>query len=105
MKTPNRVTLEEAKQARDVWGKEFLGAERQMWDALPPHFCRKCGSLILQKLTYISIHLAEFEYCSGSGHVERLPIPFCPSCEPEPESYGCLHVPRGKTAPWRGWMR
>jgi hypothetical protein len=95
LKTPNRITLEEVNRMRDLWVKEFLGDEALILQpvACRQHFCRKCGSMIMQKLAYISIHVTEFETCSGPGHVERLPIPFCPHCEPEPETYGCLHIP------------
>lgn len=89
MKTPQRVTVEALEQLRDDWLKEFIGNEVGKTAAR----CLKCGSIILAKNALISIHVREFETCSGSGHVERLPIPFCPHCEPEPASYGCIHIP------------
>lgn len=64
--------------------------------------CPRCGGNLAVVLAYISIHLLEFDFCAGAGNVVRVPVPYCPVCEDEPEQYGCIHLahtcdPRNKS--------
>ncbi len=45
--------------------------------------CNKCSTAILQVTLYASVHDGPFGSCAGSGEVENLALPFCPTCEPD----------------------
>jgi len=54
--------------------------------------CVKCGARILYKSAVLSLHAIEFgDGCAGWGQVMEMDIPYCPTCEPEPELSGCIH--------------
>ncbi len=56
--------------------------------------CRKTGADIMQTTLLVSVHLAEFgDQHAGMGKVVRMPLPYCPACEPEPaDPRTCVHV-------------
>lgn len=60
--------------------------------------CVICESQIHEVRAYLSVHTEDFDMCAGSGKVWRFGIKYCPTCEPKPEEYGCVHVPYG-------WLR
>ncbi|GAI80065.1 unnamed protein product, partial [marine sediment metagenome] len=40
------------------------------------HYCKECGSQVMQTTCYVSIHLKMFEpACAGSGKVEKINYP------------------------------
>jgi len=50
------------------------------------------GCAAYGKEVYLSLHAHEFEgTCTGTGKVWRVKLPWCPRCEREPETYGCVH--------------
>ncbi len=54
--------------------------------------CKKCGADILFTTCYVSIHIKGFS-CAGMGEVQRLSLPFCPTCEgPPTKTSTCAHV-------------
>ena len=86
MNTPQKITMDEFRaQSYRYREEELLKPTR-----LPLRHI--CGTLLMHKDAYISYHDARFEGCAGKGTVEKLPIPYCPKCEQEPETHGCLHV-------------
>jgi hypothetical protein len=89
MTTPKRLTVRQFR--------ESLCDFRQQVRLGPAGLLRHatCGTPLRSKTVYLSIHDSPFpdSPCAGSGRVDRWKIPFCPACEPEPELYGCLHVP------------
>ncbi len=56
--------------------------------------CKKDGAEIRQTTLYVSVHAKAFgDMCAGSGEVERLPLPYCPTCEGVPSNTStCVHV-------------
>jgi len=77
MRTPQRVE-------RVEFEADLLAAIR---------LCAKCGAPPKLTLVYLSLHISEFESCAGPGRVWEVFLPWCPQCEPEPEQYGCVHMP------------
>jgi len=57
-------------------------------------FCKKCGAKVQQTACYVSVHEEVFgDTCAGSGKVQKLPLPYCPECEGEPQNTTtCVHV-------------
>ncbi|GAI75898.1 unnamed protein product [marine sediment metagenome] len=58
------------------------------------HYCKVCGSQVMQTTCYVSIHLKMFEpACVGSGKVEKINYPFCPKCDGDIDHVtACYHV-------------
>ena len=60
--------------------------------------CRRCWSRVLKEICYVSEHLNGFGDCCGTGRVEQVEIPYCPSCEGNPKPpdkkilRSCWHV-------------
>jgi hypothetical protein len=55
----------------------------------------RCGRPLRFKTAHVSIHDARFgDACAGAGKVHVIQVPYCESCEAEPEASGCVHVPR-----------
>lgn len=85
MKTPRKMTLDEFRAAleryRDTETREGPNGLRRC----------KCGAVLRAVLVYFSIHDSPYKICAGSGRVARIPVPYCPYCEAEPDQYGCLH--------------
>jgi hypothetical protein len=85
MRTPERITADEFVRNFVKFGTEQVaesGAIR----------CRTCKTPIELAGAYLTIHAAEFSSCVGSGTVLRVLIPYCPKCEPAPNTTGCVHV-------------
>jgi hypothetical protein len=80
----------------------------QDWDL----YCAACGAAIKYVFAQVSLHrvapnevtvhevaldeaLTEDGNCRGlhSGSVLHVAMPYCPSCEPEPQPCGCVHLP------------
>jgi hypothetical protein len=57
--------------------------------------CPKCQQPFARlKLVYLSRHAIEFGVqCVGQGQVVTARLPWCPKCEREPDTYGCVHEP------------
>ena len=56
--------------------------------------CNACGSIIQQTTLYATVHDGGFSNCAGHGEVERLALPYCPTCEPdvsEEMQRTCIH--------------
>jgi len=89
MNCPTRVTAEEFNALIE----EACETYKPLGDDWA---CPNCGSIIQEKTAFVSIHDAGFRGCSGYGQVKQVPIPYCPTCEPEidarHELYGCVHV-------------
>lgn len=86
MKTPHCMTREEFRAEYQRWLVEATEGR--------PFRCKKCGTEPSVTITYLSLHVLEFGNCAGSGMVEKHLIGWCPVCETEPETQGCLHIPR-----------
>jgi hypothetical protein len=60
--------------------------------ALASGACPICKGGFAESEVYLSLHAHEFEgTCTGTGKVWRVKLPWCPRCEREPETYGCVH--------------
>jgi hypothetical protein len=54
--------------------------------------CPICKGGFAERELFLSLHAHEFkETCTGTGKVWRVKLPWCPRCEREPETYGCVH--------------
>jgi hypothetical protein len=66
--------------------------EAALAEALASGCCPRCGARFSHKEVYLSRHALEMGVqCAGQGKVWRLAIPWCPRCECEPDTYGCIH--------------
>lgn len=85
MQTPERIAADEFARQYHNWrlGTRYIQGRE---------CCGYCEQRIAWRFCYLSLHEAEFPDCAGPGTVLRIDIPYCPSCEKEPESTGCLHV-------------
>jgi hypothetical protein len=88
MKTPQRSTIEEFSDEAKRWA--FTEAKSRE-DGIA--ICAKCESVLELKEAHVSIHFIELSECTGAGRVSKFFIPYCPRCEPVPDTYGCLHIP------------
>lgn len=82
------------------WVKEhtessYKGASEEV---AADYLCADCGAVIQQTTLYASVHDGAAVFggnkCIGSGQVIQLPLPYCPSCEPEMASgtqRTCIH--------------
>lgn len=86
MRSPYRVTSDEALQALRKWTRKHVLFQGDL------RLCKHCRHKIEMKTVSISCHIEEFFECAGDGRVTELEIPYCPQCEPEPED-GCIHFP------------
>src|SRR5262249_2058395 len=57
------------------------------------YLCNSCSNILEWRKCFISLHASEFPNCTGPGPVDRVPLPYCPQCEPQPENQGCVHMP------------
>lgn len=60
--------------------------------------CNKCSAVIRQTILYASVHNSPFAGCVGTGEVENLALPYCPTCEPNVPAATqrtCIHAPGG----------
>jgi len=89
MNCPSKVTREEFNALVDAVFQTFK-KDGEKW------ICPNCGSVILQKTAFVSVHDSRFSICAGSGKVIRTAIPYCPKCEPTIDAKaalsGCVHV-------------
>lgn len=55
--------------------------------------CVECGGNICGIRAFMSLHDERFgSSCIGPARAWRMQIPYCPSCEPSPSPYGCIHM-------------
>jgi hypothetical protein len=56
------------------------------------HRCAARGRIAYYE-AYMSIHTPFPDMCAGFGKVERVQLPLCTACHPEPPvEYGCIHL-------------
>jgi hypothetical protein len=85
MQAPHRMPL-----------TEFV-AELSRWAGLMG--CPQCGGRLALAVCYVSWHSVEFgDLCAGAGRCDPLELPYCPACEQQPESSGCVHAPLDRQA-------
>jgi hypothetical protein len=57
------------------------------------YVCKTCGNEIQQTTLFISIHNKGWKGCVGSGKVQNVNYPYCPTCDGEPSVVrACIHV-------------
>lgn len=55
--------------------------------------CPLCAGRLALAECFVSFHAIEFgDACAGEGKCQPVLIPFCPACEPVPDSKGCVHT-------------
>src|SRR5713101_2050845 len=105
MQTPARLSPEQFDSRKEL----FLACKTD------PHpgggyYCRDCGSKIEYKPCAVSIHNRKFTACTNSGQEPwNVLVPYCPRCESEPVTVGCLHVNverlNGNSSKWKRFWR
>lgn len=86
MQTPKRISADEFVREYHRW--------RQLETKVKGVVCcAHCDQRIAWRFCRLSLHVMDFQECTGPGTVLTIDIPFCPSCEHEPEGLGCLHIP------------
>ena len=88
MQTPKRISADEFVKKYHLWKRLETKYAKGI------ECCEHCGQRIAWRFCHLSLHEAELPQCAGPGTVLPIDIPFCPSCEHEPEGFGCLHIPR-----------
>lgn len=72
--------------------EDRTGFETKLVAALASGACPVCNGGFAEKEVYLSLHAHEFKgTCTGTGKVWRVKLPWCPRCEREPETDGCVH--------------
>ncbi len=89
METPPR------EMGIDDFNKFVMEEVHKRYERIDSHYrCRKCGTRTEQVVCYVSLHMAGFSFCSGSGKVGNLALLYCPKCEGAPKKYHtCVHIP------------
>lgn len=88
MQTPYKTTLTDLAEAYT----SFLAQHTHKTG--DRYYCKSCERCIDVMSAYVSLHSVEFgNECVGQGRVWVVLVPYCATCEPTPNMYGCLHVP------------
>ena len=104
MNAPQRVPASQFNELVTDWlnfntFKTFLDFKGE-----PKFACKKCGSDILWRRAFLSVHDVGWSVCCGNGEVLNPTIPYCPKCEPNVNVFGCLHNDAPAAPPQKtGW--
>lgn len=90
METPKIVALNSTRDLVRLVGEH---AAEHYTRVNSGYKCNACGEGIRSVTTYITLHLQVFSTCAGPGQVVKVDLPYCPKCEPTPDTFGCVHLP------------
>ncbi len=91
MKSPAGMRAQSAIQADiDQWVADNTGNTESGGSIC----CNKCNTVIQATTLYASVHESGWSNCAGFGEVKKLPLPYCPACEPDVpknDQRTCIH--------------
>jgi hypothetical protein len=89
MAAPHKVTPETIVMLVEEWLRQnTVKIAQDVYE----HRCAARGRIGYYE-AYMSIHTPFPDVCAGFGEVQRIQLPVCTACHPEPPvGYGCMHV-------------
>lgn len=95
MDAPVRVPQSAFNKLVEEWLKVHAfntGLEFDKGQIREQYSCKTCGTSIVWRRAFVSVHNWIWSECVGDGEVVHPTIPTCPKCEPNVNVFGCVHT-------------